>query len=239
MQGNAIWSARCWCYCCEGCISSMQYKVAFAYKLNIWSGTEENHGKSWSNWQLKSKSRLPYDQRSTGLPILVSGHHLGPATTFSILFHWTDLQTVAFSYYRALILTWGWTCNLQLPLVLPARSFSGPSLAGLVIIFYCISFETPSNLRAVFLYLFPPETGCQSFTPGQWVTPTNNSKLSCHRQTVGLSVLASGHHLGHTTNFFSLSCRFSGICCFYYEAPTLTRLGICNFEGSHFSVRAS
>jgi hypothetical protein len=40
-----------------------------------------------------------------------------------------------------------------------AQSFSGPSLAGFMTIFYCLSFETPSTLRARSQYYFPQEQG--------------------------------------------------------------------------------
>jgi hypothetical protein len=36
----------------------------------------------------------------------------------------------------------GRVCRLQLLLVSPAQSFSGPSPTGLMIIFYCLRFET-------------------------------------------------------------------------------------------------
>jgi hypothetical protein len=42
---------------------------------------------------------------------------------------------------------------LQLLLVSPAQSFLGPSPAGLVIIFYCVRFETPPTWRARSPYL--------------------------------------------------------------------------------------
>jgi hypothetical protein len=55
-------------------------------------------------------------------------------------------------------LTRGWVCLLQLLLSLPAQSFSGPSLARLMITFYCLRFETPPNWRTRSLYLYPPGT---------------------------------------------------------------------------------
>jgi hypothetical protein len=56
-------------------------------------------------------------------------------------------------------------CDLQFPLCL-ASAFSGLSPAGLMTIFYCIKFETPSTWKIRFLYLFPPGTGWTSYTPG-------------------------------------------------------------------------
>jgi hypothetical protein len=54
---------------------------------------------------------------------------------------------------------------LQLLLALPVQSFSCPSPAGLMAIFYCLRFETPPTWRAKFTYLYPPATGWPSYTP--------------------------------------------------------------------------
>jgi hypothetical protein len=51
----------------------------------------------------------------------------------------------------------------------PAQSFSGPSPAGLMTIFYCLRFETPPTWRARFPYFYPPETRWPSFSPRHWV----------------------------------------------------------------------
>jgi hypothetical protein len=50
-----------------------------------------------------------------------------------------------------------------------AQSFSVPSPVGLVIIFYCLRFETPPTWRARSPYLYPPGIGWPSFTPRYWV----------------------------------------------------------------------
>jgi hypothetical protein len=47
----------------------------------------------------------------------------------------------------------------------PAQSFLSPSPTGLVTIFYCLRFETPSIWRARSPYLYPPGTGWPSYTP--------------------------------------------------------------------------
>jgi hypothetical protein len=63
------------------------------------------------------------------------------------------------------------TCgySLQLLLASPAQSFSGPSSAGLMTIFYCLRFETPPTWRARSPYLYPPGTGRPGYTPRHWV----------------------------------------------------------------------
>jgi hypothetical protein len=50
----------------------------------------------------------------------------------------------------------------------PAQSFSGPSPAGLMTIFYCLRFETPPTCRARSPYLYPPGTGWPGYTPRHW-----------------------------------------------------------------------
>jgi hypothetical protein len=47
----------------------------------------------------------------------------------------------------------------------PAQSFSGPSPAGLMAIFYCLRFETPPRWRCTSPYLYPPGTGWPSYSP--------------------------------------------------------------------------
>jgi hypothetical protein len=44
-------------------------------------------------------------------------------------------------------------------------SFSCPSPAGLMTIFYCLRLQTPSTWRARSPYLYPPGTGWHGFTP--------------------------------------------------------------------------
>jgi hypothetical protein len=51
-------------------------------------------------------------------------------------------------------------------LVSPAQTFSGPSPAGLMTIFYCLSFETPPTWRARSPYLYPQKQGGPDIPPG-------------------------------------------------------------------------
>jgi hypothetical protein len=67
-----------------------------------------------------------------------------------------------------------------------AQIFSGPSLAGLITIFYCLRFETPSTWRARSPYLYPPGTGWPSYTPRHWVpfsSPPANLSMSSGRRS--------------------------------------------------------
>jgi hypothetical protein len=63
--------------------------------------------------------------------------HMGPETRFLLVRH---LQVC---WCGAPSLTRGQVCRLQLLLGSSAQSFSGPSPAGHIIIFYCLRFETP------------------------------------------------------------------------------------------------
>jgi hypothetical protein len=49
----------------------------------------------------------------------------------------------------------------------PAQSFSGPSPAGLMTMFHCLRFETPTTCRTKSLYLYLPGTGCQLYPQAQ------------------------------------------------------------------------
>jgi hypothetical protein len=64
----------------------------------------------------------------------------------------------------------------------PAWSFLGPSLTGLVTIFYCLGFETPPTCWERFPYSYHPGTGWPSFTPRHWVffssPPTTRHRLN-------------------------------------------------------------
>jgi hypothetical protein len=51
----------------------------------------------------------------------------------------------------------------------PKQSFSGPSPAGLIIIFNCLRFATAPAWRARSPYLCPPGTEWPSCTPRHWV----------------------------------------------------------------------
>jgi hypothetical protein len=56
------------------------------------------------------------------------------------------------------------------------------------------------------------------------------SKLSYNRQSVGQSVLVSGHHLGLATNLYFFSMEIIGryLRFFKYGAPSLMRGRVCN-----------
>jgi hypothetical protein len=65
--------------------------------------------------------------------------------------------------------TRGGIYNLQLLLDSPAQSFSGPSLAGITTMFFCLRFETPPIWMAKSPYSYPLGSGSFSYIPRHWV----------------------------------------------------------------------
>jgi hypothetical protein len=77
----------------------------------------------------------------------------------------------------------------------PAQSFSGPSPAGLMTIFYCLRFETPPTWRARSPYLYPPGTGWPGYTPRHCVpfsSPPTTRKLRWRYSTPPPPFISSG-----------------------------------------------
>jgi hypothetical protein len=113
----------------------------------------------------QSESELLYDWRFTvNQLVLVTS----PLRLTSSNFYF-QLNTCDHSPYVTSSLTRGWVCHLQSVLHSPARSFSGPSPAGLMTTFYCLRFETPLTRRATSPYLYPIGRGCPSYIPRHWV----------------------------------------------------------------------
>jgi hypothetical protein len=141
----------------------------------------------------KSKSKLCYDQRSVGQSVLVS--------TLRPDFYYC--QTVMG------LLMWGTLSDKRTGL--PFTIGAGPSVTGLVTIFYCFKFKTPPTWRARPPYSYHPGTGWPSYTPRHWVpfsspptTPLAYVKVML-RLTVTQSVsLGVKPHLGLMTRYLLL-----------------------------------
>jgi hypothetical protein len=109
-----------------------------------------------------AKVKVMLDRWSVGQSVLVSSTHLGLTTRFLLLSDscgFVDLGRSLWWENRSVVYSCCWS--------LPAQSFLGLSPAGLVTIFYCLRFETPSTWRATSPY--PPGTGWPSYTPRHWV----------------------------------------------------------------------
>jgi hypothetical protein len=113
-----------------------------------------------------SKSKLRYGQRLIGQSVLVSSTHLGPKTRYEYLLLSDRCGFVGVGRFlgredESVIYNYFWPS--------PAQSFSGLSPEGLMIIFYCLRFETPPTWRARSPYLYHPGTGWLGYTPRHWV----------------------------------------------------------------------
>jgi hypothetical protein len=102
----------------------------------------------------------------------------------------------------------------------PEQSLSGPSLVGLVTIFYCLRLETSLSVASYDSQGYgggiPPRLHCRE--------STTVSELYYNRQSVGQFVLVSSTHLELTTRFLLLSHNCGFIDCW---APSLTRVWVC------------
>jgi hypothetical protein len=138
--------------------------------LTATSSQRLNRSSSLTNYNLKSK--LCYDRRRVGHSLLVSSHQLGPKIRFLLL---SDV---------AGLLMWrahsdeGTSLSFTVATGLRQR----PSPAGLMIIFYCLRFETSPAWMARSPSLYPPGTGWPSCTPRHWVPFSSPS--TTHRATV-------------------------------------------------------
>jgi hypothetical protein len=110
--------------------------------------------------QVRVKSKLCYDRRSVGQCVLISSPHLRPKTRFLLLSDSCGFVDVGRPLWRedgSVVYNCRWPSS--------AQSFSGPSPAGLITIFYCLRFETPPTWSTRSPYLYPPGTGWPSYTP--------------------------------------------------------------------------
>jgi hypothetical protein len=111
--------------------------------------------------------------------------------------HPSGAQDQIFNTVTQLRVCWSWApsltrgrvCSLHCWRPSPAQSYSGPGPAGLMIIFYCLRFETPPTWRARSPYLFPPGAGWPGYTHRHWVP--FSSPLTTRRATVEVSEPAS------------------------------------------------
>jgi hypothetical protein len=113
---------------------------------------------------VKHKSKSHQDRRSVGQSVLVSSTHLRPKTRCVSLSDSCGFVVVGRSLWRedeCVVYNCCWSS--------PAQSFSGPSSAGLIIIFYCLRFETLPTWRVRSPYLYPPGTGWPCYIPRHWV----------------------------------------------------------------------
>jgi hypothetical protein len=78
-----------------------------------------------------------------------------------------QLNTCGYSPYVTSSVTREWVCRLQLLLVLASVVVLRYESRGLMI-FYCLTFETPPTWTARPPYLYPHGTGWPGYTPRHW-----------------------------------------------------------------------
>jgi hypothetical protein len=100
----------------------------------------------------KSKLKLSYDQQSVNQSVLVSSTMSGPHDQI-----FTTVRQLSVRWCGAPSLTREGVYRLKLLLALTS-AFWGPKPIGLMTIFYCFSFGTPSTWRARYPCLCPPGT---------------------------------------------------------------------------------
>jgi hypothetical protein len=100
---------------------------------------------------------------TVSLPVCL-GIHLGPKTRFLLLSHICGFLDLGHPLWRENAFVIYSSCWSS-----PEQSFSGPSPVGLMIIFYCLRFETPPTWRGggagPHIYVLQ-ETEWPSYTPG-------------------------------------------------------------------------
>jgi hypothetical protein len=135
--------------------------------------------------------------------------HLGPKTRFLLLADSCRFDDVGLPLWRedvSVVYNCCWSS--------PGQSFSGPSAAGLMAIFYCLKLDTPPTWRTRSPYLYPPETRWPDYIPRHWV-PFLSSPTT-HRDTVEVfepAFTRGLQHVPHRTHRFqqfrcvSIRCR--------------------------------
>jgi hypothetical protein len=133
----------------------------------------------------------------------MSSTHLGPKTRFLLLSEICVFVDVGHPLWRedgSVVYNYCWPS--------PMQSFSSPSSAGLMTIFYFLRFETPPTWRVRSLYLNPPETGWPSYTP-RHCFPFSLSPTS-HRATV--EVFEPASQLKSKSMFVTTDGQSASLC---------------------------
>jgi hypothetical protein len=111
-----------------------------------------------------------------------------------------QLNTRGYCLYVTSPLIRGWVCRLHFLLGLVSTVISGTSPAGLMITFYCLTFETPVTQRARSPYLYPPGRWWPSYNPRHCV-PFSSTPMT-RRATRGyLTRPLHGRSLGGAWHF--------------------------------------
>jgi hypothetical protein len=135
---------------CLAAASNVGFAPSYVFPKCAWPHLPASHLSqlqlSTGSVKTKTKWSFRYDLRWVGQPVLVSSTHLCPKSRILLLSDickfvemrrrslWRENESVVYNCC--------WTS--------PVQSFLGPSPAGLMTIFYCLRFETPSTWRTRF-----------------------------------------------------------------------------------------
>jgi hypothetical protein len=141
------------------------------YWIMNWKDAE---GSSWGfNWNttLKRTSARVTVRVNLWLAVYHQSVRLGakPVWYPGSMFFFFQLNTCGYNPHVTSFLTRRWVCRFNCCWPSPMQSFSGPSPAGLITIFYSLRFQTTSSWRVRSPYLYPPGTGWPIYNPKQWV----------------------------------------------------------------------
>jgi hypothetical protein len=100
----------------------------------------------FTNGQYHSQSKNYFTTDGLSASLSWYQEQSGARDQFFFSFHGNYYQSFASFYYWAPSLMTGLACSLQLE-ASPAQSFSGLSSVALIIILYCLNFESGQNWR--------------------------------------------------------------------------------------------
>jgi hypothetical protein len=97
-----------------------------------------------------------------------------------LLYDWRSVWLVNRYYFLSegcylkvvILFLWGALSDERTGLQFAVQSLNGPSRADSVTMLYCIIWDSPT-WRVRFPYLYPPGTGCPSYTPEHWISFTS------------------------------------------------------------------
>jgi hypothetical protein len=139
------------------CRADHTYLTYLMLLLNRLNGRKLDHRQVQASYVFGERSltsKLCYDRRSAGQSVLVSSTHLWLTMGFLLLSDNEGFVDVGRSLWRE-----NGSAIYNCCRAWPAQSYSSPSPAGLVTIFYCLRLETPPAWKARSLSLYPPDTG--------------------------------------------------------------------------------
>jgi hypothetical protein len=147
-------------HCYTSWITHRMAAISYQHPSFLFTDWPRTEYRLLSESESESASELLYNWQFTANQVVLESSPLRLST--SIFFNWI-LAFVVLMYHSLwqedgfVVYNYCWSS--------PAQSFSGPTPAGLVTIFYSLRFETPPTWRAWSPYLNIPGTRWSSFNP--------------------------------------------------------------------------